>query len=402
MTNEPKHEHLTSAPDGAGKAVDVEWQIRFNDLRREVLEGRVKLVDWWLTATAIFLTLVGIVAVVVGYIGFKTFREIEREARQNMVLSKQHAEEARSLVNEIKGKREEAESIVAGLNAEAVGKDPEKASEAAKSVRENPTASPIHQAMAVAVLLQQQGKIEESLEKWRSIANVAQGTDKELEARAWFSVGYLYGKTPDFKAAIDAYDKAIRLKPSYVEAYNNRGVAKSGLGQHKAAIEDYNSALRLKPDLTETYNNRGNAKNGLGRHKVAIEDYNAALRLKPDYAEAYNNRGNAKSNLGQHAAAIKDYDAALRLKPDLARAYNNRGIAKDNLGRHKAAIEDYDAALRLKPDLAEAYNNRGVANTRLGRKDEARRDLQKALDLARKTGSEDLVTEVEQRLQNLE
>ena len=370
MTDEPRHEEPTTAHNDGSKtaAADVEWQRRFNDLRREVLEGRVKLVDWWLTATAIFLTLVGIVAVIAGYLSFKTFREIEREARQNMVLSKQHAEEARSLVNEIKGKREEAESIVAGLNAEAVGKDPEKASEAAKSVRENPTASPIHQAMAVAVLLQQQGKIEESLEKWRSIAKVAQGTDKELEARAWFSVGYLYGKTPDFKAAIDAYDKAIRLKPSYAEAYNNRGVAKSGLGQHKAAIEDYD----------------------------------AALRLKPDYAEAYNNRGNAKNGLGQHKAAIEDYDAALRLKPDLAGAYNNRGIAKNGLGQHKAAIEDYDAALRLKLDLAEAYNNRGIANTRLGRRDEARRDLQKALDLARKTGSEDLVTEVEQRLQNFE
>ena len=52
--------------------------------------------------------------------------------------------------------------------------------------------------------------------------------------------------------------------------------------------------------------------------------------------------------------------------------------------------------------MPELYGNRGVANALLGRKDEARRDLQKARDLARKTGSEDLVTDVEQRLQNLE
>ena len=362
MTDEPKHERLTSAPDDAGKAADVEWQRRFNDLRREVLEGRVKLVDWWLTATAIFLTLLGIVAVIAGYLSFKTFREIEREARQNMVLSKHHAEEARSLVNEIKGKREEAESIVAGLNAEVVGKDPDKASEAAKSVRENPTASPIHQAMAVAVLLQQQGKIEESLEKWRSIANVAQGTDKELEARAWFSVGYLYDEIKDFKRAIDAYTKAIRLNPDLAEAYNNRGVAKGRLNQHEAAIKDFDEAVRLKRDYAAAYNNRGVAKYELGQHKAAIEDYDAALRLKLDLAEAYNNRGVAKYELGQHEAAIEDYDAVLRLKPDLAKAYTNRGNAKNSLGQHKAAVEDYDAALRLKPDDAEAYNNRGVAN----------------------------------------
>ena len=402
MTDEPRHEHLTSAPDDAGKAADVEWQRRFNDLRREVLEGRVKLVDWWLTATAIFLTLLGIVAVIAGYFSFKTFHEIEREARQNMVLSKQHAEEARSLVNEIKGKREEAESIVEGLNAEAVGKDPDKAGEAAKSVREDPKASRIDQAIASAILLQRQGKNKEAIEKWRSIANVAQGTDKELEAQAWFSVGYLYRERKNFKRAIDAYDAVLRLKPDLAAAYNNRGNAKWDLDQHKAAIEDYDAALRLKPDLAEAYNNRGSAKNGLGQHKAAIEDSDAALRLKPDYAEAYYNRASAKWDLGRHKAAIEDYDAALRLKPNYAEAYNNRGLVKNGLGRHKAAIEDYDAALRLKPDLAETYGNRGVANARLGRRDEARRDLQKALDLARKTGSKDLVADVEQRLQNLE
>ena len=371
MTDEPRHEESTTAHnDGNKTAADIaELQRGFNDLRHKVLEGREKLVDWWLKANAIFLTLVSIVAVVAGYIGFQTFREIETEARKNMVLFKQHAEEASSLVNEIKRNHEESESIVAGLNAAAVGKDPDKASEAAKSVQENPTASPIHQAIAVAVLLQQQGKNEESLEKWRSIANIAQGTtDKELEAQAWFSVGYLYGEIKDFKKAIEAYD----------------------------------AALRLNPNLAEAYNNRGNAKNSLGEHEAAIEDYNEALQRNPDDAEVYNNRGNAKGNIGEHEAAIKDYNEALRLNPNLAEAYNNRGVVKSDLGEHKAAIEDYNEALRLMPDDAEVYSNRSVVNVQLGRRDEARRDLQKALDLARKAGREKFAANIEQNIRKLE
>ena len=71
-----------------------------------------------------------------------------------------------------------------------------------------------------------------------------------------------------------AYDKAIRLKPGFVEAYNNRGVEKASLGRHDDALADYDQAIRLKPDLAEAYNNRGNAKHKLGRHEAAIADYN--------------------------------------------------------------------------------------------------------------------------------
>lgn len=81
------------------------------------LQGRTKLVDWRLTATAIFLTVLGVIAVFAGYISFRRFREIEAEARQNMEASEQHAEEARGLVEEIKAKRTEAETVVQRLNA---------------------------------------------------------------------------------------------------------------------------------------------------------------------------------------------------------------------------------------------------------------------------------------------
>ena len=59
----------------------------------------------------------------------------------------------------------------------------------------NPTywteASPVDRAIADAVSLQRAGRIEEAIEKWRSIANVAEGSDNDLAARAWLSVGYL-------------------------------------------------------------------------------------------------------------------------------------------------------------------------------------------------------------------
>jgi tetratricopeptide (TPR) repeat protein len=134
------------------------------------------------------------------------------------------------------------------------------------------------------------------------------------------------GKCTDPKKAIVYLNNAVKLKPDYVEAYNNRGLAYFNLGQYQRAIEDYNKALSLKPDFAKAYYNRGSAYRHLGKHQRAIEDYDNALRLKPDFADAYYNRGAAYDDFGQYQRAIEDYNEALRLKPDYVEAYNNRGV----------------------------------------------------------------------------
>lgn len=43
--------------------------------------------------------------------------------------------------------------------------------------------------------------------------------------------------------AIEAYNKAIMLKPDYADAYFNKGVSLNDLGQKKEAIEIYDLAI---------------------------------------------------------------------------------------------------------------------------------------------------------------
>ena len=304
----------TGPPGGLAISTTGEGEIqrRFNDLRREVLDDREKLVDWWLAATAIFLTLLGIVAVIAGYLSFKRFREIEAEARQNVTASQQYTEEARHLVEEIKTKRHEAESLMEGLNAQIASDDPGKATQAILSVRQNPEASLTDKAISEAVSLQQQGKRDAAIEKWSAIAHVVEGSDNDLAAWAWFSVGYL-ALDEDPKGSVLANDRAIRLKPDLDGAYINRGNAKQKLGQNEAAVADYDEAIRLNPTLVEAYINRGVAKAGLRRYEAAIADYDEAIRLNQDYAEAYSNRGAAKAALDLKDEARKDFKIALEL-----------------------------------------------------------------------------------------
>ena len=79
-----------SARSAIPAEINVGSQSRFNDLRRELLDDRAKLVDWWLAALAVVLGFFAIVAVAGGYIAFTRFREIEAEAKNSVATAKQH------------------------------------------------------------------------------------------------------------------------------------------------------------------------------------------------------------------------------------------------------------------------------------------------------------------------
>ena len=197
-------------------------------------------------------------------------------------------------------------------------------------------------------------------------SNSSAATFERTEANlavAFFSIGYLLSEAGAAEKSVSAYDLALRLKPDYAEAYNNRGAAKKDLGQYQEAIADFDKTIRLNPNLVEPYTNRGVVMLELGQHEAAIADHDKALGLKPDHAGAYVNRGIVKSEIGKHKEAIADHDKAIELDPDNTDAYYNRGNAKSRLGQLESAIEDYDKAISGKKNDAEVYVNRGAAKS---------------------------------------
>ena len=387
--DEPEQNQLTLVPD-RDTAVDVEAARLYNEFRSKFLDDRAKMVDWWLEATAIFLTLVGVAAAILGYFGFKRLDRIESEAREHMKASEEHAQEAQHYKKEIqrdlkkirdeakhyleetKASRDKSQAIMEEQRAERAENVSYKTDEDGKNGQQKSDSSLIDQAVADAISLRQENKVEEAIEKWRSIASIAEGTDNGLAARAWSSMGHLmYSKSvdsEDFERVVEVYDKAIELNPN----------------------------------LTGAYNNRANAKCELGQYEAAIADYDAAITRNPDHAKVYYNRGVTKFTLGQYEAAIADYDAAITRNPDDAGAYNNRGNIKAELGQYEAAITDYDAAITRNPGYTKAYYNRGLAKVQLQRMDEARQDFEKALNLARAVSDTDLTARAERALENLD
>ncbi|HCP19204.1 MAG TPA: hypothetical protein DIT62_08025, partial [Alphaproteobacteria bacterium] len=69
----------------------------------------------------------------------------------------------------------------------------------------------------------------------------------------------------------------IILNPTNDKVWNNRGVAKSELGDYQGAVTDCDEAIRLNPRNSDAWSNRGLAKIKLGDYQDAITDCDEAI-----------------------------------------------------------------------------------------------------------------------------
>lgn len=87
---------------------------------------------------------------------------------------------------------------------------------------------------------------------------------------------YYKGK---YNEALKAYDKAIELKPDYVEAWYNKGVVLDNLGRHDEALKAYDKAIVLKPDFARAWYNRACVYSVKGEKEKALSDLKKAIEL---------------------------------------------------------------------------------------------------------------------------
>ena len=93
-------------------------------------------------------------------------------------------------------------------------------------------------------------------------------------------------KTKDYDLALELYNAAMDKDPDQAEMYNLRGFFKLNrleLNSDVAisAVKDFDRAIKLKPEFADAYINRALALSYLGRHLRACYDYQVAKSLNP-------------------------------------------------------------------------------------------------------------------------
>ena len=219
---------------------------------------------------------------------------------------------------------------------------------------------------------------------------------KAIKLKPDYSAAYrgralVYYKIGNHQQAINDYTKAIELTPDWAQGYQFRAFAYQGLGNSHQSVKDLTKAIELKPDNGSFYKSRGGSYFVLGNYHFAIKDFTKAIELESDDAEVYFVRGGAYRRLGNHQQAVQDFTEAIKLMPDFAEAYNNRGYTYYYLGNYQQAIKDYNKAIELKPDDADAYRNRGDAYSMLGNYQQAIKDIKTAAQLGNKLAQDVLL-----------
>ena len=136
------------------------------------------------------------------------------------------------------------------------------------------------------VTLYDQSKFKDVVEEARILANKYPD-----EFIIWNILGAAYKNLGRLENAIDAFNKVIKLNPSFAYGFNNLGTVLKELGRLNEAIDAFKKALLLKPDCADTLIDIGNTLQDMGKLEEAIEAYTKSIALNSTHPETYINMG---------------------------------------------------------------------------------------------------------------
>jgi len=81
---------------------------------------------------------------------------------------------------------------------------------------------------------------------------IGQEADTKL-VRAYYARGLAYRRKGDYHRAIQDYDQALKITPTYTQALYARGLAYMLIGDPDRALQDYDQALQVNPNYAEVF-----------------------------------------------------------------------------------------------------------------------------------------------------
>ena len=137
--------------------------------------------------------------------------------------------------------------------------------------------------------------------------------------------------------------------------YNIRGKRCAKLGQLDAAISYYEKAISIKPEYVEAHYNLGSANHKLGQLDLAVRSYKKVVAIKPEYAAIHKNKILSVVyffSKGLIPDAIDALEGLIKDSPNDALLFNMTGGCYASQGKTDLAVKFYEKALILKPDYA--------------------------------------------------
>ena len=191
--------------------------------------------------------------------------------------------------------------------------------------------------------------------RWKAAAQFRAATQVDANVPEPFkALGDLFLSSPRrlFDQAIEAYQKAITVRPHYADAHVGLGDAKAAKGEHEAAIAHYQKALSLDPLNARVqfalgkiyYTEKGLYYEAVGAYKKAIELDQGFLDARMGLGEIYEEKGLYKD-------AVAEYKKVIEIDAKHTSAHYNLALAYEKLDPREA-IAQWDRYIGLASTIA--------------------------------------------------
>ncbi|MCF6155637.1 MAG: tetratricopeptide repeat protein [Candidatus Brocadia sp.] len=165
---------------------------------------------------------------------------------------------------------------------------------------------------------------------------------EKMTAAEYYNYGLESIKKSGFEEAIAAWQKALELEPTMINAYEKLGKAYYTQGKFDKAGEIYRKELELKPDDPMVYYSLGVVYRMNEQFEDAVKMQTKALSLNPNLANAYNELGLTYCKQKKLDEAIDAHKKALELDPKLGTAHNYLGVVYLLKGMSAEAEEEFN------------------------------------------------------------
>ena len=147
----------------------------------------------------------------------------------------------------------------------------------------------------------------------------------------------------------------LQREPGRADWWFLQGYALARQGQHAAAVESYQRAIRISPEDEATWLALGASQNALGQIERAIQTYQQLLRNRPESAQAYLALADTYQAQGRMDLAITNYRECVRYEPDSAQGWYGLTVSYQLTRQNERRDEALRNLRKLAPAVADQY-----------------------------------------------
>lgn len=185
------------------------------------------------------------------------------------------------------------------------------------------------------------GLVHQSLSnRWKAAAQFRASTQLDPSfPEPYKALGDLFLTAPRrlFDQAVEAYNKALELRPFYAEAYVGLGDAKAAKGDVNGAVSAYQKALQHNPLNPKVHVSLGKiyyAEKGL--YYESVTAYKKAVELDPMYVEARIGLAEVYEDKGLYQEAIAEYRRVVEMDAKNTGALYNLALVYEKVDPREA------------------------------------------------------------------